>query len=150
MQINFSVLRQHNKRIVLILISNAKCNKKAVLSHYHTVWDNSTENLHLILGQVNRNKSKTIGKHGDVIKKLLYKCIIKGLMHVAARYHGTLGSIGQTSNAAKFRCTSLTPVTKCVWNYEIYCQKILVPGKVGQKSPQVTRFVTRIPIDTLQ
>jgi len=72
---------------------------------------------------------------GTLSKKLLYKCISKGLMHVTAWYHGTLGSIAQNPNAAKFRCTSLTPVTKCVWDYEIYCQKILVPGKVGQKSP---------------
>ena len=36
------------------------------------------------------NNSETIGKHGEVVKKTLYKCISKGLMHVAAWYHGTL------------------------------------------------------------
>jgi len=46
-----------------------KQESRAVTGNYHTVWDNSTESLHLILGQVNRNKSKTIGKHGDVVKK---------------------------------------------------------------------------------
>jgi len=78
---------------------------RAVTGNYHTVWDNSTESLHLILGQVNRNKSKTVGKHGDVVKKLLRKCVSEGLMHVAAWYHGTLGSIGQNPNRATFRCT---------------------------------------------
>jgi len=55
---------------------------------------------------VNKNKSKTIGKHGKVVEKPVYMCINEGLMHVAAWYHGTPGpkfmkfgeyiSIGQT------------------------------------------------------
>ena len=42
---------------------------------------------------VNRNNTRTIGKHGEIVEKPLYKCISEGLMHVAAWYHGTAGSI---------------------------------------------------------
>jgi len=38
---------------------------------------------------VNRNNTKTIGKHGEVVEKPLYKCISEGLMQVAAWFHGT-------------------------------------------------------------
>jgi len=41
---------------------------------------------------VNRNNSKTIGKHGELVENLLYMCISKELMHVAAWYHETPGS----------------------------------------------------------
>jgi len=41
---------------------------------------------------VNRKKNtKTIGKHGEVVEKPLYKCISEGLMHVSAWYHGIPG-----------------------------------------------------------
>jgi len=40
---------------------------------------------------VNRKNTKTFGKHGEVVKKPLYKCIREGLTHVAAWYHGTPG-----------------------------------------------------------
>jgi len=40
---------------------------------------------------VNRKNTKTIGKHGQVVEKQLYKCISEVLMHVAAWYHGTPG-----------------------------------------------------------
>ena len=33
---------------------------------------------------MNRNKTKTIGKHGVAVEKALYKRISEGLMHVAA------------------------------------------------------------------
>jgi len=38
---------------------------------------------------VNRKNTRTIGKHREVVDKPLYKCIIEGLMHVTALYHGT-------------------------------------------------------------
>jgi len=40
---------------------------------------------------LNRNNTETIGKHGKVVEKPLYKCISEGLMHVTAWYHGTPG-----------------------------------------------------------
>jgi len=33
---------------------------------------------------VNRHKSKTIGKHGEIVEKPFHKCISEGSMHVAA------------------------------------------------------------------
>jgi len=33
---------------------------------------------------VNRNESKTIRKHRELVEKPLYKCISEGLMHVSA------------------------------------------------------------------
>jgi len=33
---------------------------------------------------VNRKNTKTIGKHGEVVEKPLYKCISEGLMHATA------------------------------------------------------------------
>ena len=51
-----------------------------------------TWNHGLILGNaVNKNKStcKTIGKHGEIVEKPIYKCISDRLMYVAAWYHGT-------------------------------------------------------------
>ena len=88
---------------------------------------------------MNRNKPKTIGKHGEVGEKTLYKCISEGLMHVAPWYHGTpdqcsgnsgnKASIGQTPNAAKFRCTPTKSARA------IPCGKFLLPRKVSQSSP---------------
>jgi len=39
---------------------------------------------------VNGNKSKAISKCGEVVEKPHYKSMSEELMHVAARYHGTL------------------------------------------------------------
>jgi len=51
--------------------------------------DACTESLHQSSGNsVNRNNIKTVGKHGEVVNKPLYKCISEELMHVAARYGG--------------------------------------------------------------
>jgi len=64
---------------------------------------------------------------GKLWKKTLYKCITEGLMHVNVWYHGTPGSkstkfaymsIGQTHNAAKFRCAPTKSVR------DIRCEKI--------------------------
>jgi len=40
--------------------------------------------LHLILGQnaVNIKNTKTVGKHGEVVEKPLYKCIGEGLIYL--------------------------------------------------------------------
>jgi len=40
---------------------------------------------------LNWNKSKTVGKYGEVVEKPLYNCISERLMHVATWYHGTPG-----------------------------------------------------------
>jgi len=78
-------------------------NKKAVLSQ-----DTWAESVHLYKSSVNsvnrkRNKSKTIGKHGEVVEKPLYKSISEGLMHVAA--YSITGPPNQSSrnSGSKFR-----------------------------------------------
>jgi len=50
---------------------------RAVTGNYHTVWDNSTESLHLILGHLNRNKSKIIDKHGTLSKNYFTNASVK-------------------------------------------------------------------------
>ena len=84
---------------------------------------------------VNINKSKTIGKHGKVAKKPLYKCISEGLMH------GTTGSPHHGIRRNKLRLAR--PLTRL--NFVALRQKMceigesvvkkLLPGKVGQSSP---------------
>jgi len=54
---------------------------------------------------VNRKNAKTIGKHGEVVEKPLYKCISKGLMHVAEWYHWTPKQSSRNSGN-KFRLAS--------------------------------------------
>jgi len=67
------------------------------------------------------------------LEQLEYKCINEGLMHVAAWYRGTHGpkftkfreqvSIGQTPNAAKFRCATTRSVL------DIRYRKFVLPQK---------------------
>jgi len=87
---------------------------------------------------VNTKNTKTIGKHGEVVEKTLYKCTSEGMMHVAAWYHGTPGP-KFTNVWNKFRLVRpltlpiFVALTKSVRG--IRCRKILLPGKVGQSSP---------------
>jgi len=56
---------------------------------------------------VNRNKSRTISKHGEVVEKPLNKCTSEELMH-AAWYHGTPGPSSRNSGN-KFRLAPTLP-----------------------------------------
>ena len=54
---------------------------------------------------MNRKNAKTIGKHGEVVEKPLYKCISEVLMHVAQWYHWTPEQSSRNSGN-KFRLAS--------------------------------------------
>ena len=93
---------------------------------------------------MNRNKSKTIsnGKHGEFVKKTLYRCISEGLMHVAAWYHGTPDQSSRNSGnkfplaiAVKFRCA---PTKMCdISLEEEFCSPEKL-AKVHPKSPDLS------------
>jgi len=78
---------------------------------------------------------------GQLLKKYFTSVpvISEGLMHVAAWYHGTRDQssrnagnkfrLARPPNIAKFRRAPTKSVR------DIFCEKILLPGKVGQSSP---------------
>ena len=109
---------------------------------------------------MNRNNTKTIGKHGVAVEKPIYKRISEGLMHVAAwglglswhlqtKVHETIRFDWPDPNIAKFRRAATKSVR------DIRCGKILLPGKNRPKfalSHQICHQSvghTRVSIDTV-
>jgi len=119
---------------------------------YNTVSTQSSGN------EVNIKNIKTIGKHGEVVEKPLYKCISERLMHVAAWYHGTLGQSSRNSKN-KFRLTRLPTLPNFVALRQKVCEISVMEKCCFQKSrPKFTLGhqichqsigISRVSIDTL-
>jgi len=91
---------------------------------------------------VNRNNTKTIGKHGVAVEKPLYKRISEGLMHVAAWGLGLSWDPGPkftklreyVSNGQTLTLPNFVALRPKVCEISVV-QKFYSPEKIGQSLP---------------
>jgi len=110
---------------------------RAVAGYYRAMRSTCTENLHLQLqfsgNAVNKNNTKTISKHQELVEKPLYKCISEGLIRAQ---HGITGLPIQLkfTKFDKFRLASLLNAFKFCRTPTKVCETSVVKNFAARKS----------------